>query len=192
MRFLVLAGALLTVSVGAFQEGKPSENMLNGYVPSSELLQQRFNSIKTHVIELADRMPEADYGFKPTPEMEPFSMRIGHIADHNFEDCSYLVDKPDPHKGEQLDKLTAKPALMKALRESFEFCEPYMSRLLKKEVLSETVDSPAPPGFKIRAIAVEKGGVAMNMISHNSEMYGYLAVYLRLKGITPPTSGRAR
>jgi hypothetical protein len=30
-----------------------------------------------------------------------------------------------------------------------------------------------------------------SLISHNNEMYGYMAVYMRLKGIVPPSSDHA-
>jgi len=49
-------------------------------------------------------MPEANYGFQPTPEMEPFGVRIAHIARMNFESCGWLVGKPTPQKDVDLGK----------------------------------------------------------------------------------------
>jgi len=194
MKTALVVGMLVSlVGMVRYQDTKPSENLLKGYLPTSEFLHQRFYSSKTHLIQLAERMPETDYGFRPTPEMEPFGERIAHIAIHNYEQCAYAVDTPNPQKVVSSDsRVPGKTALLKLLKDSFDYCEPYMSRLMSKEVLSETINQEAPPGMKLRTIAVEKGGVAVNVIAHNNEMYGYLAVYLRLKGITPPTSGRAK
>jgi hypothetical protein len=35
---------------------------------------------------------------------------------------------------------------------------------------------------------VQAGASATAFLAHNNEMYGYMAVYLRLKGIVPPSS----
>lgn len=33
-------------------------------------------------------------------------------------------------------------------------------------------------------------GLLAGMVSHSNEEYGYMAVYLRLKGVVPPSSER--
>jgi len=37
---------------------------------------------------------------------------------------------------------------------------------------------------------VAKGLLSMSVVAHGAEMYGTMAVYLRLKGIVPPTTER--
>jgi hypothetical protein len=43
---------------------------------------------------------------------------------------------------------------------------------------------------KTRDLQVAKGLLPTSLISHGQEMYGTMAVYLRLKGIVPPTTAR--
>jgi hypothetical protein len=139
---------------------------------------------------VAERMPEAEYGFRPTPAMETFAVRIAHIADLNFEQCSWIVDKPNPYKGVDLDaKFTKRTELIALMQESFAYCDAYFDRL-SPAVLTEIRAVEAPPGASFREVKVEKGRAALDVITHNFEMYGYLAVYLRLKGLVPPSSSR--
>ena len=190
---LVPVAGVLTLAVGAgAQSASRMANILKGYVPASDFLLERYEGGKEHLIKVAEAMPEANYGFQPTPEMEPFGVRIAHIARMNFTSCSSLVGKPEPRKGESLGKtVTGKAALIEVMKESFAFCDGYMSRL-SPQVLVETVSTEGPPVMQGRTVKVELGGPAIDIVAHNHEMYGYLAVYLRLKGITPPTSGPAR
>ena len=51
------------------------------------------------------------------------------------------------------------------------------------ETVSSSFGGPFPP-FPTRT----KLSTLHNMVRHSNEMYGYMAVYLRLKGIVPPTS----
>jgi hypothetical protein len=43
---------------------------------------------------------------------------------------------------------------------------------------------------KARENKVAKGLLPASLIAHGMEMYGTMAVYLRLKGIVPPTTER--
>jgi hypothetical protein len=179
---------LIVLSAGLFAlQGSPS---LKSEIPSSDSLLERYTGARTRLQQVAERMPEPEYGFRPTPLMETFAMRIAHVADMNFEDCQYLVGKPNPYQGVDLNaKFTTRSQLMALLQESFAFCDGYMSRLTPA-VMAETVSAKAPPGAPFREVKVEKGGVAIRVVAHHMEMYGYLAVYLRLKGIVPPTSSK--
>jgi len=165
--------------------------MLKGYIPASDSLLERYEGGREVLIKVAEAMPEANYGFQPTPEMESFGVRIAHVARMNFTLCSFLVGKPEPYRGVALGKtVTEKAALVALIKESFAFCDVYMSRL-SPQVMAETIATPGPPGQPNLTVKVELGGPAIDVVAHNHEMYGYLAVYLRLKGITPPTSGKS-
>jgi hypothetical protein len=51
-------------------------------------------------------------------------------------------------------------------------------------------DEQARPEIKLGQSSRERStlGLLAGMISHSNEQYGYMAVYLRLKGIVPPSS----
>lgn len=178
--FLVCACGISTLAV------QPLKQVL----PTADRLKDRYEGGKKSLILVAERMPEADYGFRPMPTMEMFAERIAHVADHNFEGCQYIVEKPNPYKGVKFEtRFTKRDELLAVLKESFAYCDLYFSRL-SPEVLSQKIAVPAPPGASFKEVQVELGVGAIEVVTHNHEMYGYLAVYLRLKGLVPPSSSR--
>src|SRR5688572_29900398 len=90
------SAVVLSVDAGGQSEMRKA-NLLKGHIPASDFLHERYEGAKTHLIKLAEAMPEAEYGFQPTPAMEPFGVRIAHVARMNFTDCAYLVGKPEPY-----------------------------------------------------------------------------------------------
>ena len=187
---LALALVLVSLAVGGLSGFQEPRVELKPVMVVADSVKDRYTAVKTRLRQVAERMPEADYGFRPTPAMETFAVRIAHIADLNFDQCTWIVDKPHPYKGVDLDaKFTTRPELIALLEESFAYCDAYFDRL-SPAVLTEIRTVEAPPGASFREVKVEKGRVAIDVITHNVEMYGYLAVYLRLKGLVPPTSSR--
>jgi hypothetical protein len=53
-----------------------------------------YTNIKNNVLKAADKVSEADYGYKATPDVQSFGQRVAHIADANLRTCAAL-------KGEQ-------------------------------------------------------------------------------------------
>ena len=183
-----LTAALVLVLVG--QSPAPSPAAPAPFTLESQL-QSQFRAIRTLVTKAADAMPEEDYTFQPTPDVRTFAASVAHAAATNFGMCANLVGRPNPMKGVDLEKTaTSKADVTKALADSFAFCDQY-ARPLVAAGLTETYDatSVGPTGQR-SSIAVARGGLFANLIEHNNEMYGYLAVYLRLKGILPPSSAQ--
>src|SRR5262249_28077687 len=61
-------------------------------------LQRNYAGIKQNLTQEADKMPEADYSFKPgsTAEARTFAQVIAHIAQSQFATCSALKGAPNP------------------------------------------------------------------------------------------------
>lgn len=151
-------------------------------------MQSQYGLVKTNLTKLADKMPDEAYAFKPVNDTRTFAQAVAHAAATNFGMCANLTGKPSPKAGVDLEKMvTTKAEAVQALRESFAFCDEFMTHL-SSEALSGTYQGTAVRGNERTPLAVERGGLASNLIAHNNEMYGYLAVYLRMKGIVPPSS----
>src|SRR3984885_6047410 len=56
--------------------------------PLSTKLKQNYTQRKSALLAIADRMPDADYSFKATPEVGTFGSRVAHVADAQFMICS--------------------------------------------------------------------------------------------------------
>lgn len=151
--------------------------------PLSAEARWSYNSIKNNLLKLADKMPADKYSFRPVAEVQTFAQRIAHIADANMFVCSGL-------NGEQkrlgAASKASKPELVAALKESFAYCDRVFGALTDAkavELVSSRLGGPFPPEPTRSRLAT-----MYNLIRHSNEMYGYMAVYLRLNGVTPPTS----
>ena len=151
--------------------------------PLSDEVRWTYGSIKNNLLKLADKMPAEKYAFRPVPEVETFGRRVAHIADANMSVCSGLNGEP---KKLGAAAKTSKVELVAALKESFAYCDGVFDALTDaaaKEMFSSRLGGPFPPSPTRSKLAT-----LYNLVRHSNEMYGYMAVYLRLKGIVPPTS----
>jgi hypothetical protein len=74
-----------------------------------------------------------------------------------------------------------KSELIGLLKASTEYCTPLVTAL---------TDSTMSELVKTGQMQVAKGLLPPSLIAHGMEMYGTMAVYLRLKGIVPPSTER--
>ena len=151
--------------------------------PLSSEVKWSYGVIKNNLLKLADKMPAEYYGFRPTPEVETFARRVAHIADANMNVCTGLNGERKPLGAASK---TTKPELVAALKESFAYCDRVFDALTDmtaSEMVSSRLGGPFPPTPMRSRLAT-----LYNLVRHSNEMYGYMAVYLRLKGIVPPTS----
>lgn len=151
--------------------------------PLSAEVKWSYGSIKNNLLKLAEKMPAEDYTFRPTPEVETFGRRVAHIADANMSVCSGLNGE---RKRLGAASKTTKEELVAALKESFAYCDTVFDALTDRtaqEMVSSRLGGPFPPDPMRSRLAT-----LYNLVRHSNEMYGYMALYLRLKGIVPPTS----
>ena len=175
-RSLLLLIAIVVTAPALAQETIPAPGA--GVVKT---IQSNFNYTKGFIIESAEQMSEADYAFKPTPEVRSFGQLVGHVADANYFICSTVLGEANPSPGFEKTK-TSKADLVAGLKASYEYCG-------RAYALPD-----ADTGTKIKLFGQETtrlGGLLMNF-SHNSEHYGNIVTYLRLKGQVPPSSKSKR
>jgi hypothetical protein len=147
--------------------------------PLSAEAKQAYTGVKNNLLRAADKMPEADYGFKPVPEIRSWGELVAHIADMNARSCGTVKGEQKPVNA--ASKKT-KAEIAAALKDSFDICDGVYDSLTDA-VLMQTVQG--------RGGQVSKLSVLTGNLAHLNEEYGYGAVYLRLKGIVPPSSDRS-
>ncbi|HZT78297.1 MAG TPA: DinB family protein [Vicinamibacterales bacterium] len=167
-------GAATLVAQGGMQQGQK--------VGIATSLQRGYASFKNNFTQAAEKMPEADYSFKPgsTPEARTFAQVIDHITQAQFGQCSALSGKPNPMQGKQLEQeLKTKAEVTKALADSFAVCDP---------LFAAVTDANAMESMKMGMNEVTRVAALYGIIVHGNEMYGTAAVYLRSKNIVPPST----
>ncbi len=146
---------------------------------------QQYDSVKTDLEKAADAMPEDGYSFKPVPAERDFGGWVAHVAQSQLGTCSRLAGQtPDAAtmtmlRGEASGTAATKAELVDALKKSFDACDAAYNGLTDANA-GEAVQSFRGSTSRIAALA---GNTA-----HDNECYGSMAVYLRLKGIVPPST----
>src|SRR5580765_417309 len=164
----------------------PGGQMQGQKIGLATSLQRGYNGFKTNFTAAAEKMPEADYSFKPgsTPEARTYAQVIAHIAQAQFGQCSGLKGVPNPMAGKQLEQeLKTKAEATKALADSFAMCD---------ELFANLTDASATEMVKAGQNEQTRAASLYGVIVHGNELYGTAAVYLRSKNIVPPSTENAQ
>jgi uncharacterized damage-inducible protein DinB len=164
----------------------PGGQMQGQKIGLATSLQRGYNGFKTNFTAAAEKMPEADYTFKPgsTPEARTYAQVIAHIAQAQFGQCSGLKGVPNPMAGKQLEQeLKTKAEVTKALADSFALCD---------DLFSSLTDASATEMVKAGQNEQTRAASLYGVIVHGNEMAGTAYVYLRSKNIVPPSTENAQ
>lgn len=112
----VAVGLVCLIAVAGEAHAQPANPLTSG-------ARFHYGIIRDYVVRAAAKMPEADYAFRPTPDVRSFAQLIGHLADSNYRLCSVMAGA-DPPIDAGIEKGTrTKSDLARALDESFAYCE---------------------------------------------------------------------
>ena len=154
--------------------------------PLSTWLHTAYRNNYNNIIRSAEKMPEENYGMRPGPqeEVRTFGQQVGHVANFNFLWCSQAKGEKNPNAGTDLQKLATKAELIKALNDSFAYCEPVYSMLTDASG-AETIDITQENGRQTKNLRM---ALLILNYGHNNEIYGSMVSYMRMKSIVPPAS----
>ena len=182
-RTVCLASAVLLTASLASAQGQPAPPAAPLKLSLAAALQRNYANVKMNLTQEAEKMPEDQFAFKPTPDVRAFGQLFGHVANSQFNACSAAKGVPTPNQGNDNEKKTTKAEFVKALADSFAFCD---------EAFAALTDETAMQLVKQGQNEVARGAVLAGLIAHSNEIYGTGVVYLRLKGIVPPSTERAQ
>jgi len=147
----------------------------------AELLKD-WSGLKTTMDKIVSEMPDDKFGFKPTPAQQTFAERTVHIAQVNVGLLGALGGKAAKPMIDA--KAATKAAVLKAMDDSFDY-----GTALIKEQTDQTMMQPAPMAPPFLGPS-SRTRIVYFLIGHTWDIYGQLAVYLRLNGKVPPASQR--
>jgi len=137
-----------------------------------------YGVVSGEAIAGAEKMPEENYSFKPTPDVRSFGQLVGHLADAQYLFCSTALGEPDPVKAIEKTK-TSKADLVAALKDGVAYCN---------KAFAGMTDAKGSQMVKMMNFDVAKLSVLSINTAHTDEHYGNMVTYLRMKGIVPPSS----
>ena len=147
---------------------------------NAELLKD-WTDQKAMMLKIADAMPEEKFSYKSTPAQRDYGQQILHIAGANIMYLRFFGGKaaaPAINRG-----ATSKAEILKALADSYDYGTALITEQTDQSMM-QTIQTNQylGPSSKARVIYF--------LIGHTWDIYGQMAVYVRLNGITPPASQR--
>jgi uncharacterized damage-inducible protein DinB len=166
---VLFAVAGLMISGVALGQGSPFPGEIQG----------NYARIKANVIKAAEKMPPEDYSFKPTPDIRTFARVVNHVTEAQMHICG--ASNGAASSDAKMPAETAdKAAIVEALKASFAECDKAYAGLTDANA-AELLAGAGPA--KRSRLSMLWGNVA-----HDNEQYATLSLYLRLKGLVPPSS----
>ena len=141
-----------------------------------------YQRVRDYFIRAAEKMAAADYAFRPTPEVRTFAQQVAHVADDQYNLCSRARGETRKAAYTAIeDSLSTKAELVPALRAAFAYCDADYDALTDQSAVTPTT---------------VKDRNRFSMLNwnlwHTWEHYGNVVVYLRMKGLVPPSSEKSQ
>jgi len=141
-----------------------------------------YKSIRDFFIRAAEKMPEENYPFKPSPDVRSFAQQVAHVADDQYNLCAPAKSETRRAAYTHIeDTLSKKSELISALKDAFAYCDGAYDALTDASG-AEIVNFGKSSRTRFEMLNWN--------LWHTWEHYGNVVVYLRMKGLVPPTSER--
>ncbi len=182
---ILLIFLVVAVTVGFSQE-KPATPAAPTAASSTTAVDNPFSSynkkvwagLKDTILRSTEKMPEENYGFKPTEAVRSYGQVLAHIADAQFMFCSNVLGEKNPGPGVEKNK-TTKAEIVAGLKDSFAYCD---------KAYDGMTDAAGAQTVKFFGGDTPKLSLLSVNLMHDAEHYGNLVTYMRLKNIVPPSS----
>ncbi len=141
-----------------------------------------WTDLKATMDKIASAMPDDKFTFKSTPAQRDYGQQVLHIAQVNARFLGLVGAKAT---APTIDlKAMGKADTIRAMDQSFD----YGTAILKEQTDQTLLQGAAmPPGFLGPST---RARMFTFLIGHTWDIYGQMAVYLRLNGVVPPASVR--
>ncbi|MEO8194332.1 MAG: DinB family protein [Gemmatimonadales bacterium] len=138
-----------------------------------------WNAMSGYIAKAAEQMAEADYSFRPVATVRTFGQLIGHVAGAQNMICSAALGEAQKGEDDIEKNVTTKAGLVAAIKASNAYCA---------RAYAQT-DAAAGAGMtKLFGQDRTRMYALIMNATHDSEHYGNIVTYLRVKGMVPPSS----
>ncbi len=142
--------------------------------PAGEV-QRSYAAQKDNLLKTAEITPADLYQYKPTPEVRTFARMVNHVTEAQVRACGEAPAERMKTPADTADKAT----IVAGLKASFAECD---------KAYGSTTDANFTELLSVGPAKRTRAGVLWGNVSHDNEQYSALSMYLRLKGLAPPTS----
>ena len=146
--------------------------------PAGEV-QGNYARVKANILKSADEMPAEDYGFKPTADIRTFARVVNHVSEAQLHTCGEVNHTAADALAKVPAETADKAAIVEALKASFAECDKAYASMTNTNGLEM---------LQAGKVTRSRVGMLWGNVSHDNEQYATLALYMRLKGLVPPSS----
>jgi hypothetical protein len=172
---LVVCGLALMAASAAAQAPAPPATAVGAVAE----VQRSYAGTKDNILKSADKMPAADYGYKPVADVRTYARVVNHVTEAQLRTCGAVNGKAEASLPKVPAETADKAAIVAALKTSFAECDKAFASLTGGNLQDL---------FTFGQGKRSRVGLVWGTVAHDYEQYATLALYLRLKGIAPPSS----
>lgn len=186
---LILAGFFPSVAFTQTQRAVPPAPSDAAAVAS--ILDSQLTFFEGQFVSAAEAMPGDKYSFVPEGSgfdgVRTFALEVKHVATVNMGLYSAMLGQNLPPgvdfngAANGPDNIVTKDQILKYLKDSFALGHKAMTSITAQNAIPPLARSPIP-FMKTRL------DLATFSLTHASDHYGQMAVYLRMNGVAPPAS----
>jgi DinB superfamily len=187
---LMSAAAILAVSGMTFGQAQmtmpmpmpmgqaPASGAPTAAGPAGEV-QRAYAGQMNNILKAAEKMPADQYQYKPTPEVRTFARVVNHVTEAQTRSCGTANHVAPADMVKPPSDTADKDAIIAGLKASFAECD---------KAFAATTDANFTEMYTAGQGKRSRAGLMWGTVSHDNEQYSTLAMYLRLKGLVPPSS----
>src|SRR5260221_12951948 len=146
--------------------------------PAGEV-QRSYAAQKDNLLKTAEIMPADLYQYKPTPEVRTFARMVNHVTEAQVRACGEVNGTPPAERMKTPADTADKATIVAGLKANFAECD---------NGHGFTTDANFTELLSVGPANATRAGGLWGNVSHENEQDSALSMYLRLKGLAPPTS----
>lgn len=177
---LALAAALPAAALAQQPAATPPTSAADPGAAGLAAMRGNWKQVTGFIAAAANDFSEADYAYRPVETVRTVGQMIGHVAGAQYMICAAALGEPPRAEDEVEKSATTKAALVKALKESTDYCA---------RAYEQSAAATAAPVQLFGQSVTRAYALSLNAV-HNGEHYGNLVTYMRMKGMVPPSSRR--
>jgi hypothetical protein len=174
---LMSAAAVFAVSGMTFGQA-PASGTPTAAGPAAEV-QRAYSGQMNNILKAAEKMPADQFQYKPTPEVRTFARVVNHVTEAQARSCGVANHTAAADMVKTPADTADKDEILAGLKASFAECD---------KAFAATTDANFTEMYTLGQNKRSRAGLMWGTVSHDNEQYATLAMYLRLKGLVPPSS----
>jgi uncharacterized damage-inducible protein DinB len=178
MKRIAVAAAMLVMTTASIAHAQNKASSANA---AAQGITAIYDQTKGFLVAAAEQIPEDKYAFQPTKDVRTVGALFAHIADANNFFCGQISGQGKQYSDAVEKTAKTKAELVTALKASFAACD---------AAYGAVTDAELARPMTIFGMQRNLAGVLAMNAAHDMEHYGNLVTYMRIIGMTPPSSQR--